>query len=147
MEKRKTYITVSILFITYISLVFFCCLYSFSGTDIDLVKYFLGIRLDRYIHFTMFFPYPFVAWLFLNYNSFTKRLSKHSLALIFISGLILAAIAETLQSLITTNRESDYLDYISNATGILVGTLIIAIFKSKIKAIYDFFFARKWSKS
>ncbi|MDO4735630.1 MAG: hypothetical protein Q4B21_01230 [Bacteroidia bacterium] len=146
MEKRKTYITVTILFITYIALVFFCCLYSFSGSDLDLAKYFLGIRLDRYVHFTMFFPYPFAAWLFLNYNSLTKTICKYSFPIIIISGLILAAVAESSQSLVTENRQSDYLDYVANATAILTGTAIIAIFKPQIKGIFDFFFAKKWSK-
>lgn len=146
MEKRKTYITVTILFITYIALVFFCCLYSFSDSDIDLAKYFLGIRLDRYVHFTMFFPYPFSAWLFLNYNTLTKNICKYSIPIIVVSGLVLAAIAEGSQSLITPNRQSDYLDYVANATGILTGTGIIIIFKPQIKAIFDFFFARKWNK-
>ncbi len=146
MEKRKTYVTVTILFITYIALVFFCCLYNFSNTNLDISKYFLGIRLDRYVHFTMFFPYPFVAWLFINYNSLTKGLCRYSFTIIILSGLSLAAIAESLQSLITENRSSDYFDYLANSLGILSACCIIAIFKNQIKAIYDFFFAKKWNK-
>ena len=84
MEKKKTYVTVTILFLTYIALVFFCCLYSFSNTELDISKYFLGIRLDRYVHFTMFFPYPFSAWLFIHYNEFTKRLCNHQFIIIIL---------------------------------------------------------------
>jgi hypothetical protein len=146
MEKKKTYITVTILFLTYIALVFFCCLYNFSNTELDISKYFLGIRLDRYVHFTMFFPYPFSAWLFIHYNGFTKRLCKHQFIIIILSGLIFAAIAEGMQSMITQNRETDYFDYLANSIGILSATTIIAIFQRQIRIISNFFFAKKWRK-
>ena len=51
-------ILIKVLYIIYIMMVLFFCFYSFSSSDLDLNRYFLGIRLDRYIHFAMFFPYP-----------------------------------------------------------------------------------------
>jgi hypothetical protein len=63
-----------------------------------------------------------------------------------LSGLIFAAIAEGMQSMITQNRETDYFDYLANSIGILSATTIIAVFQPKIRIISNFFFARKWRK-
>lgn len=136
--KIKPYITVSILMICYISLVFFCCLHKFGGSDsIDLGKYFLGIRLDRYIHFTMFFPYPFVAWIFINYTKRQELLKRYTYSLIIISGLVFASAAEASQEVFTTFRDTDPFDLTANITGIFTATLIVYLLRKPIKALCD----------
>ena len=138
MKKIKSYIVVTALMLIYIALVFFCCLHNFSsGPELDLGKYFLGIRLDRYIHFTMFFPYPFVAWLFLNYNNKFNIYRHYTYAIILISGLFFATLAETSQEMLTLYRDTDPFDFVANLTGISVGTLLVHIFNKPIKKISD----------
>lgn len=138
MKKIKSYIVVTALMLIYIALVFFCCLYNFSsGPDLDLGKYFLGIRLDRYIHFTMFFPYPFVGWLFLNYNSRVNIYKRYTFSIILISGLFFATLAEASQEMLTLYRDTDPFDFVANLVGISVGTLLVYVFNKPIKKISD----------
>lgn len=138
MKKIKSYLVVTALMLIYVALVFFCCLHNFSsGPDLDLGKYFLGIRLDRYIHFTMFFPYPFVAWLFLNYSRMTNTFSKYAYPTILISGLFFATLAEASQEMLTLYRDTDPFDFVANLTGISVGTLLVSVFNRPIKKISD----------
>ena len=138
MKKIKSYIVVTTLMLIYIALVFFCCLHNFSsGPELDLGKYFLGIRLDRYIHFTMFFPYPFVAWLFLNYTNKFNIYRHYTYAIILISGLFFATLAEASQEMLTLYRDTDPFDFVANLTGISVGTLLVHIFNKPIKKISD----------
>jgi len=138
MKKIKSYLVVTALMLIYVALVFFCCLHNFSsGPDLDLGKYFLGIRLDRYIHFTMFFPYPFVAWLFLNYSRMANTFSKYAYPTILISGLFFATLAEASQEMLTLYRDTDPFDFVANLTGISVGTLLVCVFNRPIKKISD----------
>ncbi len=139
--KSHSFIIVTTLMLLYVALVFFCCLYNFSGDDtMDLGQYFLGIRLDRYIHFTMFFPYPFVAWLFLNYSKKSIVYKDYTYALIIITGLLLASFAEASQELFTKYRDTDPFDLGANITGILVATLILYILHKPLTALCDYLF-------
>ncbi len=142
MKKLKPYMTVTALMLIYIALVFFCCLYNFSsGPDLDLGTYFLGIRIDRYIHFTMFFPYPFVAWLFLTYNKRCNIYKSFTYSAILISGLFFASLAEASQELLTQYRDTDPFDFVANLTGISAGTLLVYLFNKPIKKISDWIFS------
>lgn len=142
MKRFKSYIIVTALMLIYIALVFFCCLYNFSsGPELDFGTYFLGIRLDRYIHFTMFFPYPFVAWLFLTYNKRYNIYKSFTYSAILISGLFFASLAEASQELLTQYRDTDPFDFVANLTGISVGTALVYIFNKPIKKISDWVFS------
>ncbi len=122
--------------VTYISLVFFCCLHRFSGSEnLDLGRYFLGIRLDRCAHFAMFLPYPFVAWFFINYDQKIKGWSRYTYSIIFISGLLLATLAEVSQEFLTTYRDADPFDLVANFTAITTGTLAVYALDKPFKKI------------
>ena len=142
--KRTPITIVTIALILYIFLVFFCCLYKFSGTDnIDLAQYFLGIRLDRYIHFTMFFPYPFVAWLYIKSSKRGTFYSKYKYSTILLTGLILASVAEASQEMLTSYRDTDPFDLIANFMGISVATIIVYIFRNILSRLYILVFGQK----
>lgn len=139
--KLNSRTTAATLAIIYVSLVFFCCLYKFSGSDnLDLMQYFMGIRLDRYAHFTMFFPYPFVAWLFLHYEKGTSLLHKYPYPAILVSGFLLALAAEASQELLTAYRDTDPYDLIANFTGVTVGTIMVYALKRPLKKICNLLF-------
>lgn len=104
-------ILVKTLFIIYILMVMFFCFYRFSSTDIDLSRYFLGIRLDRYAHFAMFFPYPFIAWLTCRYTSRSQLLRRHAITVTLISGLIFAGMTELFQDWFFPSRQGDVMDF------------------------------------
>ncbi len=139
--KLNPRITAITLVIIYISLVFFCCLYRFSGSEsLDLGQYFLGIRLDRCIHFTMFLPYPFVGWILINYDKKLNGWKKYTFSILLISGMILATTAEASQEMLTSYRDTDPFDLIANFIGIATGTLLVYILKGFLKRISDWIF-------
>lgn len=120
-------ILINILFFLYISLVLFFCFYKFSSTGIDLGKHFLGIRLDRYAHFLMFLPYPFITWLTCRYTCRSMLVRKYAVMLTLISGLIFAGITELCQDWFFSSRQGDVLDYAADSISIITGTAIVAL--------------------
>ena len=84
---------------------FFFALYTFKDTGIDLSLYFFGIRADRIAHFIMFLPYPFLAWHAIE-GWFKKVFGRYDIAMLVLSGIMLALVAETLQNL-NPNRDFD----------------------------------------
>ncbi|MDD4058102.1 MAG: VanZ family protein [Bacteroidales bacterium] len=131
---KRVRVLFRILFIVYICMVFFFCLYSFKDTGVDLSKYIFGIRGDRIAHFIMFFPYPFSAWL-ASKKELREKFGKASHLVLFISGVSLAITVELLQSL-NTNRESDPMDVLANLSGLLVATAIILILEKFIDNVW-----------
>ncbi len=137
MKTNRIYTTVTLLFIIYIAAVFFFCLYNVSGDSIDMGKYILGIRLDRIFHFLMFFPYPFIGWMFFNYNKRIKIYRQYMFAVIILSGILLASFSEAAQELFTTYRDGDPYDLGADITGIFAGSLIVYLFKEVFEKIIE----------
>ncbi len=138
MDRIKSKRIATILLATYISALFFFCLYKFSFEGgPDLGRYLFNIRLDRYAHFMLMFPYPFIAALYLHYSRRMEPFRRFIFPLILISGFFLAALAESAQELFTSYRDTDPLDFAANCTGICTATLIIAIFKTPLKKTVD----------
>ncbi len=108
-------------------MVLFLCFYKFSSTGIDLGEYFLGIRLDRYAHFAMFFPYPFITWLTCRYTVRHQFLSRHAIVLTLISGLVFAGLTEICQDLFFQSRQGDVYDFAADSLSIIVGTVIVSL--------------------
>ena len=137
-DSRKAIICSTIIFIAYMATVMFLCLARFSGggIDINLSDYFLGIRLDRIVHFSMFFPFPFICWLFLKYNTKLQQRKIFLYVAIILTGVAFAAIAESSQELFTTYRDSDPLDFCANITGIITGSVILFLAEKQLHKIF-----------
>lgn len=108
-------------------MVLFFCFYKFSSSDINLGDYFLGIRLDRYAHFAMFFPYPFITWLTCRYSSRSHFLKRHAIVITLVSGLIFAGLTEICQDMFFQSRQGDVYDFLADSISILTGTAIVSI--------------------
>lgn len=137
MKRRKTYFVVSALFVLYIVAVLCLTLLDLSDKTPELPKYFLGIPMDKIAHFLMYFAYPVVGWLMLNYNKNIKIGQKYVFSCIIISGLAFAAFTETAQGLFTTYRESDPLDFVSNVLGVFVGSAVIWLLRKPATKVCD----------
>lgn len=134
MEIIKRKITLYTLFIIYIAALFFCCFYNFSNIDLsDIPKSFLGIELDKYIHFTMFFPYPIITGLIIINFVKSKQIKKYRYIIVALSGYILAAATEEMQELLTTYRSGDTNDFIADLIGITCGALVLHYISKFIK--------------
>jgi len=134
-KLSKVRIIISLILITYIAVVFFLTLHQFKQTfDINLAKYFLGMRLDHIVHFIIFLPYPILTWVTLNYAG--KKIviegtnKIKNIFIILISGIAFGTITEVLQKLLTTSRQYDPSDIRADTISILVG-IVIAILLDK----------------
>lgn len=119
-----------VLLIIYLATVFFLCFWKFQSTGVDLGQYFLGIRLDRYAHFSMFFPFSFLIW-FAYFKNWGKNNSPKlglKLVIVFIIGLILAVITELGQKYIFEGRSGELLDFVADSLGVASGSIFIYIF-------------------
>lgn len=137
MEKRKTYIIVTALFLLYIAAVLCLCLLNLSDKTPELPKYFLGIPMDKLAHFLMFFAYPATGWLMLTYNKTIKMRQGFIFPVLLTTGLLFAAFTETAQGLFTTYREPDNLDFIADAIGILSSTFLIRALQKPLRRLFD----------
>ena len=92
----------------------------------------LGIPVDKIVHFVMFLPYPILTWLV--FNNFTTILWKRFAfaALILISGFAIAGATELLQGL-TEYRSADVMDLLSDTAGIITGMGIVGIITYKAR--------------
>lgn len=120
-----------ILLIIYIASVLFLSLYSFENTQVDLPKYFLGIPIDKIIHFIMYLPLPVLIWSVL--VDFYPSLYNKSTALIIslFASIFISTSTEILQNT-TEFRQFEYLDLIANYLGVIIGLLSISIIKKLI---------------
>ena len=137
MEKRKTYIIVTALFLLYIAVVLCLCLLNLSDKTPELPKFFLGIPMDKLAHFLMFFAYPATGWLMLTYNKTIKMRQVFICPVLLITGLLFAAFTETAQGLFTTYREPDNMDFVADAIGILSCTFLIWAFQKPLRKLFD----------
>lgn len=137
MEKRKTYIIVTALFLLYIAAVLCLCLLNLSDKTPELPKFFLGIPMDKLAHFLMFFAYPATGWLMLTYNKTIKMRQVFIFPVLLITGLLFAAFTETAQGLFTTYREPDNLDFVADAIGILSSTFLIRFLQKPLRKLFD----------
>ena len=123
MKRYGRYIFISTaLMLLYLAVLFFCCLYDFSDTEIQISGYFLGIRSDKWVHFAMFLPYPLVCrFLLYILNPFDGKRYMTSMT-ILLSGIMLACMTELFQLWFTNYRSMDYTDCIADCVGLVTGT-------------------------
>lgn len=124
---RSAKILINTLYVIYLTMVLFLCFYKFSPTGIDLGRHFLGIRLDRYVHFAMFFPYPFITWLTCRYTAGSRFLRKQAIIITLTSGLIFAGLTEICQDVFFSSRQGDIYDFLADSISVISGTIIVTI--------------------
>ena len=121
--KRRRNSLFGILLAIYLALIAFLCFWHFSPMQ-EMEKTFLGIPMDKIVHFTMFFPFPILTVLaFRN----CKKGGKHFFFLViktFITGCIIAAGTEIGQSF-TTYRDCDIKDFIADFISLTVSSIVV----------------------
>lgn len=114
-----------ILFAIYLCAVAYLCLHTFNSPPKIPFKIW-GIPSDKVIHFFMFFPFPFLA-----YISYDKRIYTDARSWLFagatlLLGAIVAGITEIAQ-MFTETRSAEWSDYLADCIALLVMTLIILV--------------------
>ena len=124
--NRRHLIAARILFAIYLVALAFLCFGDFS--DIPSVQRdFWGIAMDKIIHFLMFLPFPFLAYL-----AFNRYATKHPRVILwifvaFFAGIVLAAGTEIGQALLTAWRTGDPADFQADLIGLAAGTLFVIV--------------------
>ena len=124
--SRGNKIAFQILFWLYVAGVLFLCFGHFDSTP-SIPTSFLGIPTDKIAHFTMFFPFPILA--FLAFDRFTDSV-KSTLLFVgatFIVGLILAFGTEWGQAHLTKYRSGDSMDLLADTTALLLSSTLVAV--------------------
>lgn len=98
-------------FVLYLVVIIVLLTVSFSGTGFKLNKYFLGIRIDHFIHAVIFIPFMvFCRLIFKQTNFFIP----------FFLGIFFCSVCESLHYFLPYRQFSLY-DYYANLTGLTLG--------------------------
>lgn len=113
-----------ILLVIYLGAVVYCCFGNFSGLPNVASDIFLGIPMDKIVHFIMFFPFPILSHL-----AFFGRIRKPSEAVlsvsaVFLAGCAIAAGTEIGQSF-TDYRSCDMYDFMADSLSLAVSSIIM----------------------
>ena len=124
--SRGNKIAFQILFWIYVAGVLFLCFGHFDNTP-SVPTSFFGIPTDKIVHFTMFFPFPILA--FLAFDRFTDSVKSTLLftGATFIVGLILAFGTEWGQAHLTEYRSGDSMDLLADTTALLLSSTLVAV--------------------
>ena len=110
---RKKNVIWFVLFLIYLGFVAWCCFGQFDNMP-NVTKEFMGIQVDKIVHFIMFLPFPFLC-----FRSFSFPVAKPwqvflSMTVIFLIGCIIAAGTEIGQSF-TAHRSAEPMDFLADA--------------------------------
>ena len=114
-----------VLFLIYLGFVAWCCFGKFDNMP-NVTKEFMGIQIDKIVHFIMFLPFPFLCFRSFSFLATGPWRAILSLVVIFLAGCLIAAGTEIGQSF-TANRVADTKDFIADAIALATGTLITLI--------------------
>jgi len=130
---RKQIILFRVLFFLYIAAVLVLCFARFDNNP-DIPRSFLGIPMDKLVHFLMFFPFPILA--FLAFDQYTNSIPA-SLAFFGITllvGCLLAVGTEWGQSTFTDYRCGDRKDLLADFLALGISSVLVTswdIFKQR----------------
>ena len=104
-------------------LIAFLCLTSFKKLPSIGVK-----SADKYVHFTFYFVFTILWFLYFNNKPSNSNKSSKALVLkVFLASFFYGVFIEIAQSLFTTTRKGDLLDVIANTTGALGAVFILVL--------------------
>ena len=114
-----------LLFALYLAAVAYLCFLK-PGSIPVLRQFIFGIPTDKVIHFTMFLPYPILAYI--SFRPDRKGVSIHLIAFaaIIAVGAAMSMGVERLQ--IAAGRNYDIKDFYANISGMAAGAAITLIF-------------------
>ena len=115
-----------ILFFLYLAGMLFLCFWHFDSLS-AASQTLLGIPLDKLMHFTMFLPFPVLA--FLSFDPYTETVKRtlFFVGITLVVGLVLAAGTEWGQATFTDYRKGDPLDFVADAIGLVLSCAGVAV--------------------
>ena len=122
---RKRLILARIVFAVYLLAVLVLCFGEFDSTQ-DVPKYLWGLPTDKIVHFVMFLPFVFLAYM--SFASLPKRRSQAILlALAALAAGALMAVATEIGQSLTTYRSGDAWDFVADASGLGLAFICVLV--------------------
>lgn len=117
MTKRQQMIW-KILMLLYLVAVAYIC-FAPGDSIPQLPKWNIPIPMDKLVHFTLFLPFPIVAFF-----AFNLKGSFKNICLLFLVGIVLAGLTELIQSFSPT-RSMEAFDFLADSIGISLSCLLL----------------------
>lgn len=106
----------------YIIVILCLCLGTFQGPA-GMWKTFLGIQLDKIIHFLMYLPYPALAfWAFYQGKNWGRFL-----LVVLLIGIAYSGAVEIMQAIFTDSRSAEWGDLLANTLGMGTSALCLSL--------------------
>ena len=106
----------------YVIAILCLCLGTFQGPS-GMWKTFLGIQMDKVIHFLMYLPYPALAfWAF-----YPEKNEGHFLLIVLLIGIAYSGAVEIMQALFTDDRSAEWGDLLANSLGMAAGAVTVSL--------------------
>jgi len=123
---RKQMIWARILLAGYLVAVAVLCFANFSSMP-NVQKQWLGIPMDKIVHFCMFFPFPLLA--FMSFDKHTESIRSSALWAggTFLAGCLIAAATEWGQARLTTWRSGDRTDFLADFLALAAASLLVFV--------------------
>ncbi|MGV1011016.1 MAG: VanZ family protein [Flavobacterium sp.] len=122
MHNKKTYLWLALLWtciVTVLSLVTIGNI----GSSIPIPN------KDKYVHFTFYFVFVVVWFLFAKRTNMTKKIKW----IVLFSAIGYGILMEICQGIISTNRSPEVMDVLANSIGAITGLIFITIILKKYK--------------
>lgn len=106
------------------------CLIPVPETPLDDVAF-----IDKWTHFVMYGTLSLTIWMeyYRNNHAIKPLLSRESILFAFLLPVIQGGLIELAQKYLTTCRSGDWLDFVCNTLGVVLGTLLATIIIRIIK--------------
>ena len=119
--KKGTRIFFGILLVLYLAAVAYLCFSTLQNLP-KVSRYIWGIPTDKFVHFVMFLPFPFLVYM--TFAPITRKFFKALMHIIIIFGLgcCVAAGTEIVQKYLSY-RSYDLRDFHADAMALLVGSV------------------------
>ena len=106
----------------YVIVILCMCLGTFQGPS-GMWKTFLGIQMDKVVHFVMYLPYPaLVFWSF-----YQGKNGKRLMLFALLVGIAYSGAVELMQALFTDTRSAEWGDLLANTLGMTAGGLAVGL--------------------
>ena len=112
-------------FVLYLFIVAYLCFANFNDIP-DIPRKFLGIRIDKIVHFCMFLPFPAICYMAYGKKDGTPLQALATAVVILAIGCIFAGITEIIQGMLP-HRVEDIRDFGADMLGIGISSIITFI--------------------
>lgn len=106
-----------------IAAIWYLSLFTPPETRLDNVRF-----IDKWVHLLMYGTLSVVLWIEVLRQKDVIR-SGHEYVGIFFFPIIMGGLVELVQAYCTANRTGDWLDFLANTVGAVIGFLIILLWK------------------